>query len=69
MIGRTAIEVGLTAAIVAVDGDEPMTLTAGDGAALTGLPSGPFDPLAHHTFEIGRGETAAEGVPFRLDLA
>ena len=53
MTGRTAIEVGLTAAIVAVDGDEPMTLTAGDGAALTGLPSGPFDPLEHHTFESG----------------
>ena len=50
---RPAIEIGLTAAIVAVDGDEPMTLTAGDGAALIGLPSGPFDPLAHHTFEIG----------------
>src|SRR5262249_2215057 len=31
----------------------PMTLTAGDGGALIGLPSGPFDPLAHHTFEIG----------------
>jgi len=53
MTGRTAIEVGLTAAIVAVDGDEPMTLTAGHGAPLTGLPSGPFDPLDHHTFEIG----------------
>jgi len=52
-VGPTAIEIGLTAAIVAVDGDEPMTLTAGDGAGLTGLPSGPFDPLAHHTFEIG----------------
>jgi len=51
--GPTAIEIGLTAAIVAVDGDEPMTLTAGDQAGLTGLPSGPFDPLAHHTFEIG----------------
>ena len=50
---RTAIEIGLTAAIVAVDGDEPMTLLTGDGAALTGLPSGPFDPLEHHTFEIG----------------
>jgi hypothetical protein len=50
-VARTAIEIGLTAAIVAVDGDEPMTLTAGDAPA--GLPSGPFDPLEHHTFEIG----------------
>jgi len=50
---RTAIEIELVAAIVAVDGDEPMTLMAGDSAILTGLPSGRFDPLAHHTFEIG----------------
>src|SRR5712672_2715071 len=50
---RTAIEIELVAAIVAVDGDEPMILMAGDGAILTGLPSGRFDPLAHHTFEIG----------------
>ena len=53
MSARTAIEIGLTAAIVAVDGDEPMTLTAGDEAGLIGLPSGPFDPLEHQTFEIG----------------
>jgi hypothetical protein len=53
MTARTAIEIGLTAAIVAVDGDEPMTLTAGDGDGLIGLPSGPFDPLEHQTFEIG----------------
>jgi hypothetical protein len=52
----TPIEIGLTAAIVAVDGDEPMILTAGaagQSGALTGLPFGPFDPVAHHTFEIG----------------
>jgi hypothetical protein len=58
LAARPAIEIGLTAAIVAVDGDEPttlepMTLTAGGGAALFGLPSGPFDPLEHRTFEIG----------------
>jgi hypothetical protein len=51
----TPIEVGLTAAIVAVEADEPSVLvaagTAGDARA--GLPFGPFDPLAHRTFEIG----------------
>jgi len=54
--GRTRIEIGLTAAIVGIDGKEPMILVAGDhadGEALTGLPSGPFDPLEHQTFEIG----------------
>jgi hypothetical protein len=52
----TPIEIGLTAAIVAVEGDEPMILTAQDAGAshaLTGLPFGPFDPVAHRTFEIG----------------
>jgi hypothetical protein len=52
---RTGIEIGLTAAIVSVDGDEPLILVAsgGKGEPRAGLPSGPFDPLQHHTFEIG----------------
>jgi hypothetical protein len=50
----TRIEIGLTAAIVAVEGDEPMLLAAGSGGEkLIGLPSGPFDPREHRTFEIG----------------
>lgn len=49
------IEVGLTAAIVAVEADEPRILVAADPGSDTGigLPFGPFDPLAHRTFEIG----------------
>jgi hypothetical protein len=54
------IEVGLTAAIVAVEADEPHILVAGDvtkdvaaGQIRAGLPFGTFDPLAHRTFEIG----------------
>src|SRR6266852_6507879 len=67
----TPIEIGLTAAIVAVEGEAPAILVAGDGAKVdahvgdahvgdtragelsAGLPFGPFDPLAHRTFEIG----------------
>jgi hypothetical protein len=52
----TPIEIGLTAAIVTVEGEEPAILVAGDAAAgetRAGLPFGPFDPLAHRTFEIG----------------
>ncbi len=51
----TPIEVGLTAAIVAFEGDEPRILVAADPESPTraGLPFGPFDPLAHRTFEIG----------------
>jgi hypothetical protein len=50
------IEIGLTAAIVAVEEEEPAILIAGDAArreGRPGLPFGPFDPLAHRTFEIG----------------
>ena len=41
----TPIEIGLTAAIVAIEGNEPLILTAsgGDGDKLAGLPFGPFD--------------------------
>ena len=87
----TPIEIGLTAAIVAVESEEPAILVAGEGAETearsvearkvappkgtalgggtrerethagdrhvggtrAGLPFGPFDPLAHRTFEIG----------------
>jgi hypothetical protein len=53
----TAIEINLTAAIVAVERDTPLILATARGrgaaAAETGLPSGPFDPLSHRTFEIG----------------
>ena len=63
---RTPIEIGLTAAIVTLADDEPAILVAGDGPRSAhasnnsrgerlpaGLPFGPFDPLAHRTFEIG----------------
>src|SRR5262249_39547971 len=50
------IEIGLTAAIVTMEGGEPAILVAGDaakGEPRAGLPFGPFDPLTHRTFEIG----------------
>lgn len=49
------LAIGLTAAIVAALDDEPLILTtrSPDESALLGLPSGPFDPLLHRTFEIG----------------
>jgi hypothetical protein len=48
------IAIGLTAAIVAVETDEPLILlAAGSGSEATGLPFGPFNPVDHRTFEIG----------------
>jgi hypothetical protein len=53
----TPIEIGLTASIVTVEDEEPAILVAGEAGDAqqerTGLPFGPFDPLAHRTFEIG----------------
>src|SRR5471032_1548367 len=60
----TPIEIGLTAAIVAVEADEPIILVtggSGTGATNPGLPFGPFDPIAHRTLDIGlRGWVKAQ---------
>lgn len=61
------VELGLTAAIVAVNAGRPLILTARaeaeDGRAA--LPSGPFDPVQHRTLESGlRGWVAEQtGAP------
>lgn len=61
------VEVNLTAAIVAVTHDEPMILVAGaDSAGQAALPSGPFDPLAHRTFEMGLRAWVNEQADVRL---
>ena len=56
------VEIGLTAAIVAVRDDEPLILTARfpDGETVPALPSGPFDPIRHRTFDIGLREWVSE---------
>lgn len=62
------IEIGLTAAIVAIEANEPLILTASgsDGEKLTGLPFGPFDAVAHRTFEIGLRAWVEEQTGLRL---
>jgi hypothetical protein len=56
----TPIEVGLTAAIVAMEGMTPLILTVGEESEGIGLPSGPFEPLNHRTFEIALRTFVAE---------
>jgi len=63
------IEIGLTAAIVATEDDEPTILVAshdGKGEPRAGLPSGPFDPRTHRTFEIGLREWVEAQTGLRL---
>jgi hypothetical protein len=64
----TPIEIGLTAAIVAMEANEPVILTASGsrGDKLAGLPFGPFDALSHRTFEIGLRAWVKEQAGLRL---
>jgi hypothetical protein len=64
----TPIEIGLTAAIVAIEGNEPMILIASGGEPddLAGLPFGPFDAVKHRTFEIGLRAWVQEQAGLRL---
>ncbi len=48
----TPIEIGLAAAVVAVERDQPKILVARSASDEDGLPYGSFDPLAHRTLEI-----------------
>lgn len=64
------IEIGLTAAIVSIDGNEPLILTAsGAGDEFAGLPFGPFNAIAHRTFEIGLRSWVAEQTGLQLGYA
>src|SRR5438477_12849615 len=64
----TPTEIGLTAAIVAIEDTEPLILTAsgGEGDKLAGLPFGPFDAVSHRTFEIGLRAWVEEQAGLRL---
>ncbi len=63
------IEIGLHAAIVAVAEQQPLILVVtGDAGERQpdNLPFGPFDPLAHRTFEAGLRAWVAEQTALRL---
>jgi hypothetical protein len=56
------IEIGLNAAIVAVAERQPLILVVNGDT----LPFGPFDPVAHRTFETGLRAWVAEQTELRL---
>jgi hypothetical protein len=67
--GRPSLEIGLNAAIVAVAEKQPLILVvaaAGGSREPDGLPFGPFDPLAHRTFEAGLRAWVEEQTALRL---
>jgi hypothetical protein len=59
------IEIGLNAAIVAVADGQPLILVVSGDT----LPFGPFDPLAHRTFEAGLRDWVAEQTALKLGYA
>ncbi len=58
MTAPAEIEIGLNAAIVAINARTPRLLVVGeDGDALDALPFGPFDPTRHRTMEMSLRHT------------
>ena len=61
------IEIGLHAAIVAVAEQQPLILVVSPGGGEPdNLPFGPFNPLAHRTFEAGLRAWVAEQTALKL---
>jgi len=65
---RPAIEIGLNAAIVAVEDDHPLILVArsNEASQADSLPFGPFDPLSHRTLEAGLRTWVAEQTALKI---
>jgi len=65
---RPSIEIDLNAAIVAVETRQPLILVvhSSDPRQPDGLPFGPFDPLAHRTFEAGLRSWVAEQTALKI---
>lgn len=67
MAGGAAIEINLTAVIMAVEGDRPVIFASSPVKGMpAGLPSGPFDPVHHRTLELGLRGFAADQAGLEL---
>jgi len=65
--GDSGVVIGLSAVVVAIDRDEAVVLTVRPpGAAVEGLPFGPFDPAADRTFELAMRAFVTEQTRFSL---
>src|ERR1700754_2478150 len=63
-----SIEIGLNAAIVAVEARQPLILVtrSNESGEADGLPFGPFDPVVHRTFETGLRAWVEEQTALKL---
>jgi hypothetical protein len=63
----SAMVIGLSAVVVAIQDDDAVVLTVRPpGASAEGLPFGPFDPLGHRTFELAMRAFVTEQTRFTL---
>jgi hypothetical protein len=60
------VRIGLSAAIVAVEGEQPSVLVVGHDGAQDALPFGPFDPATQRTLESGLRKWVGEQTKFDL---
>ncbi len=66
---RPPLEIGLNAAIVAVEDQQPLILVVSTGDETRepdGLPFGPFDPITHRTLDMGLRAWVAEQTALKL---
>lgn len=66
MSSKDAISIGLSAAIVSVEGEKPSVLAIARQDEADALPFGPFDPAHHRTLESGLREWVGEQTHFDL---
>jgi hypothetical protein len=60
------VSIGLSAAILAVEGERPSVLVVAHEGVADALPFGPFDPVQHRTLESGLRQWVGEQTGFEL---
>jgi hypothetical protein len=63
---RENVSIGLSAAILAVEGERPSVLVVAHADEADALPFGPFDPVQHRTLESGLRQWVGEQTKFEL---
>ncbi|HKQ10695.1 MAG TPA: hypothetical protein VJS85_05850 [Rhizomicrobium sp.] len=65
-MSKDTVSIGLSAAIVAVEGEHPSALVVAHEGSQDALPFGPFDPADHRTLESGLRKWVGEQTKFEL---
>ena len=66
MSSKEAVSIGLSAAILSVEGERPSVLVVAHDSSQDALPFGPFDPAHHRTLESGLRKWVGEQTKFEL---